>query len=127
MRQPSPAIDIRNAAIDGTIEDGTISLRHASAVVDRVIVSAAGTLAKDGVVSNGAFTLEASDAARLQAALPQAWQATRALWQGPVKLAVQAAGPLDALSLGIRLNSVRREPGRQACRQSPQRAVDVAS
>ncbi len=96
--------NIRNAAIDGAIEDGTISLRHASAVVDRVILSAAGTLGKDGVVSNGAFTLEASDGARLQAALPQAWQATRALWQGPVKLAVQAAGPLDALSLGIRLN-----------------------
>ncbi len=96
--------DIRNAAIDGTIEDGTISLRHASAVVDRVILSAAGTLGKDGVVSNGAFTLEASDGARLQAALPQAWQATQALWQGPVKFAVQAAGPLDALSLGIRLN-----------------------
>ena len=82
----------------------TISLRHASAVVNRVILSAAGTLGKDGVVSNGAFTLEASDGARLQAALPQAWQATPALWQGPVKLAVQAAGPLDALSLGIRLN-----------------------
>jgi hypothetical protein len=96
--------DIRNAAIDGTIEDGTISLRHASAVVDRVILSAAGTLGKDGVVSNGAFTLEASDGTRLQAALPQAWQATPALWQGPVKLAVQAAGPLDALSLGIKLN-----------------------
>jgi hypothetical protein len=96
--------NIRNATIDGTIEDGTISLRHASAVVDRVILSAAGTLGKDGVVSNGAFTLEASDGARLQAALPQAWQATRALWQGPVKLAVQGAGPLDALSLGIRLN-----------------------
>ncbi len=95
---------IRNAAIDGTIEDGTISLRHASAVIGRVILSAAGTLGKDGVVSNGAFTLEASDGARLQAALPQAWQASPALWQGPVKLAVQAAGPLDALSLGIRLN-----------------------
>ena len=96
--------DIRNAAIDGAIEDGTISLRHASAVVNRVILSAAGTLGKDGVVSNGAFTLEAADGARLQAALPQAWQATPALWQGPVKLAVQAAGPLDALSMGIRLN-----------------------
>ena len=96
--------DIRNVTIDGTIEDGTVSLRHASAVVGRGILSAAGTLGKDGVVSNGAFTLEASDAARLQATLPQSWQATPALWQGPVKLAVQAAGPLDALSLGIRLN-----------------------
>jgi hypothetical protein len=96
--------DIRNAAIDGTIEDGTISLRHASAVVSRVILSAAGTLGKDGVVSNGAFTLEAADGARLRAALPQAWQATPALWQGPVKLAVQATGPPDALSMGIRLD-----------------------
>src|SRR5262249_17157803 len=71
--------NIRNVAIDGAIEDGTISLRHASAVVDHVNLSAAGSLGKDGVVSNGAFTLDASDATGLQAVLPRTWQATPAL------------------------------------------------
>jgi hypothetical protein len=106
-------INIRHAALNGSTIDGlmldaateagSILLRRLEGNALGAHIIASGMLGATGVVSDGILSITTPDATRIAELLPDTWRATPALWQGPAKLDVQAAGPQEALALGLQL------------------------
>jgi AsmA-like C-terminal region len=94
---------IAGLAADAAIEAGSVILRRIEGTAEGAHVVASGMLGEGGRLSEGALSLVSSDASPLAELLPSAWRATPAFWHGPVKLEVQAAGPPEALVVGMRL------------------------
>ncbi len=94
---------IDGLAVDAAIEAGSILLRRIEGTSRGVHVVASGMLGEAGKLSDGMLSLVTPDATPLAEMLPNAWRATPALWHGPARLEVQAAGPQEALAVGVRL------------------------
>jgi AsmA-like C-terminal region/AsmA family len=95
---------VQGIAIDATMEAGGLALRRVEATVSGVHAIASGSLDRSGQVSDGTLSVTTEDATPLAALVPSAWRATPALWQGSAKLSVHAAGPPNALGMGIELS-----------------------
>ena len=105
IRQASLAgASIQGVSIDAAMEAGNFALRRVEGMVTGLHVVASGSIGHDGQMSDGALNLVTQDAAPLAALMPAAWRAMPALWNGPAKLDIQAAGPPNALALGIELS-----------------------
>jgi hypothetical protein len=95
---------IGGLAVDAAIEGGSVLLRRAEGTVKGVQVAASGNLGEGGRLSDGVASLATRDAAPLAEMLPPEWRATPSFWHGPARLDVQAAGPPEALAIGLRLD-----------------------
>jgi AsmA-like C-terminal region len=95
---------VQGISIDAGMEAGSLALRRLEATVSGVKLAASGVLGGNGRMTDGVLRLETQDAMPMAALVPAAWRATPALWYGPARLDVQAAGPPDALALGVRLS-----------------------
>jgi hypothetical protein len=94
---------IDGLAVDAAIEAGGILLRRIEGTAKGAHVAASGMLGEGGRLSDGLLNLETTEASPLAELLPTAWRATPAFWHGPAKLEMQAAGPQEALAIGVRL------------------------
>lgn len=94
---------IDGLAVDAAIEAGSVMLRRAEGTVRGAHVLASGMLGEEGRLSAGKFSMTTKNAAPLADLFPPTWQATPALWQGPARLELQAAGPQDALAVDVTL------------------------
>ena len=94
---------LNGVALDGSVTGGVMTLRQLAASLNGLQISASGKLGKDQRVSDGKLTLVTQDATPLAAMLPGIWQATPALWHGPLQLSLQAAGPPHALDVTANL------------------------
>ena len=89
--------------MEATIDAGNVLLQRIEGTVKGAHVVASGMLGEGGRLSDGVLSLDTRDASPLAELLPNAWRATPTFWHGPAKLELQAAGPQDALAVGIRL------------------------
>ena len=96
--------NLRNLAIDAGIEDSTLALRKFEAAIDGMQISTSGQLGENQQVVDGKLSVTTEDAAPLVDALPADWRATPALWHGPLRLSLQAAGPPNALDVSAKLS-----------------------
>lgn len=94
---------LKDLALDGGVTGGVVTLRQLAATLNGLQISVSGKLAKDQHVSDVKLNLVTQDATPLAAMLPGFWQATPALWQGPLRLSLQAAGPPNALGVTAQL------------------------
>jgi uncharacterized protein involved in outer membrane biogenesis len=95
---------VRGITVDASMQAGNLALRRIEGTVSGMHVVASGSISAAGRLSDGTLSVATQDATPLAALLPPAWRGTPALWQGPAKLAVKAAGPPNALYLGIELS-----------------------
>ena len=95
---------IDGLAVDVAIGAGGILLRRLEGTARGAHLIASGMLGDGGRLADGMLGVDTRDAAPLAELLPIAWRATPAFWHGPARLDVQAAGPPDALALGLRLS-----------------------
>ena len=94
---------IDGLVVDAAVEAGNILLRRVEGTVSSARFTASGMLGDNGKLSAGKLSVEATDTAWLADLLPTAWRATPALWHGPAKFEVQAAGLPSALAVDARL------------------------
>jgi hypothetical protein len=100
---------LRGVPIDGLVldsaatPDGRLTLHQLNGAARGLHLSAAGTLAADGRLTDAAFSLAGPSAAPLAAFAPAGF-ATPALWRGRLALQVQGEGPPSALALGVALD-----------------------
>ncbi len=94
---------IEGLAVDAAIEAGSILLRRIEGTVGGARAIASGMLGDGGKLSGGKLSVATKDATPVADLLPPTWRATPAFWHGPATLEVQAAGPRQALVLGVRL------------------------
>jgi uncharacterized protein involved in outer membrane biogenesis len=94
---------LRDVGLDGSVTGGVLTLRQLGATLNGLQMSASGKVGKDQQVSDGKLNLISRDATPLGAMLPGIWQATPALWHGPLRLSLQAAGALRALGVTMHL------------------------
>jgi hypothetical protein len=107
-------LNIRHATFDGStiddltldtaIEAGGILLRRFEGNALGAHIVASGMLAGTGELSDGMLSIGTQHAIHLPEVLPSTWRGTPALWDGPAKLEVQAAGAPEALALKVRLS-----------------------
>ena len=105
IRQASLAgSSIQGISVDAAMEAGNFELRRVEGTVSGMYVVASGSIGHDGQMSNGSFNVVTQNAAPLAALVPAGWRTMPALWNGPAKLNIQAAGHPNALALGIKLS-----------------------
>jgi uncharacterized protein involved in outer membrane biogenesis len=95
---------VQGMSVDAVMEAGSLAVRRIEGTVSGMHVAASGSLGASGRMSDGALNLVTKDATALAAWVPPAWRGTPALWNGAAKLEVRAAGPPEALALGVRLS-----------------------
>ena len=94
---------ISDVSLDAAMEGGSFMLRRLEGSAEGVHLLASGVVGQSGRVSEGRLSLATADATPLTMWVPAPWHATPALWHGPASIDIQAAGPPEALSLGIGL------------------------
>jgi len=94
---------IAGLVVDAAIEAGSITVRQLEGTAAGVRVVASGMLGSDGRLSAGKLSAVTSDATPLADLLPATWRGTPALWLGPARLELQAAGPREAIAVEARL------------------------
>lgn len=82
---------------------GGLDLRRLHGTVRGAQFAVSGAIGPDGQISDARLSLTTRHAGRLVRFLPIAWRATPALWHGPARLEVTAAGPRKAVSGSVRL------------------------
>jgi len=90
-----------NLVLDAGVADGRLTLRRFAANLQGARFEAAGSLAEDGRLQDAKLEMAAPTGVAFAAMLPPRWRATPALWDVPVNLRLDAAGPVDALSLRL--------------------------
>jgi hypothetical protein len=95
------ASTIRGVAIDTAFDAGALKLRRIEGAVEGMHLKASGSISEAGKVTAATVSLSTDDATAFARLMPPSWRATPALWHGPATLAVEAAGPPEALTLGI--------------------------
>jgi hypothetical protein len=102
-----PGLILSHVLVAGAGDRRGVAIDHLSADFQGGHLEASGRLAPDGTVSEAALNLDAADAALL----PAAWRKLPRLWQGPLHLAVTAAGPPRAIAAQLRcdLGDLRAE------------------
>lgn len=96
--------NLYNLVLDAGIEDGALALRRFDATINDAQISASGQLGKNQQITDGKLSIASRDATPLMAMLPAGWHATPALWHGPLRLSLQAAGPPNALGASAKLS-----------------------
>lgn len=79
-----------------------LALHRLAGTLQGTRCSGSGSLAGDGMVTDGELTCATPDATGWRAEMPPLWQGTAALWRAPAAAALRVAGPLDALALQLR-------------------------
>ncbi len=95
---------MQGISVDAAMQAGSFTLHRLAGNLNGMHVVAAGSLDPAGQLSDGSLSVATIDATPLSDLVPAPWRATPALWQGPAKLEVKAAGPPTALALGIKLS-----------------------
>ena len=106
-------LDVRHAslgdtAIDGLTLDaatlgGGVMLRRLQGTVLDTHFAASFSLGRQGTLRDGSLLVDTGDAMPLRRLLPMAWRATPALWHGPARLEITAAGPRQAVAGSVSL------------------------
>ncbi len=106
-------LDVQHASLGGSQIDGMdlsvatlgggldVRQLHGSVMGAQFVVS--GAIGPNGQVTDASLSLTTRHAGRLVRFLPVAWRATPALWHGPARLEVTAAGPHTAVAGSLRL------------------------
>jgi len=90
-----------NLVLDTGVADGRLTLRRFAANLQGARFEAAGILAENGRLQDARLEMAAPTGVAFAAMLPPRWRATPALWDAPVNVRLDAAGPEDALSLRL--------------------------
>ncbi len=93
-----PGVRLSHVVVAGSGDRRGLAIDHLSADVQGGHLEASGRLAPDGTVAAAALNLDAADASTL----PAAWRPMPRLWQGPLNLALTAAGPPRAVAAQFR-------------------------
>jgi hypothetical protein len=113
LRLTAQRADWRGQAItplllDIAAEGGKLAVQQAEAQVVGVHLTASGTIADGGRVSDGKLAVQAAEATPLAGLLPDRLaflrRGTQTLWRAPLAAEVLAAGPPDRLALQVKAN-----------------------
>jgi AsmA family len=94
--------ELGRLSLDAVSAGGNLTLRRLDGGANGTHFMVSGSLAQSGRVSDGRLQISMEQAAGLLPLLPSEWRMT-ALWQGPLSIEADAAGPPDALALHMRL------------------------
>ncbi len=85
--------------LDARCNGGTLNVRRAVLTAPDLSLAVAGAISPEGSLGDARLDLSLGHAEILPASLPAEWQSTRALFQGPLTVAVLAAGSPGGLAI----------------------------
>jgi hypothetical protein len=93
-----PGVTLSQVSLAAAGDAHGVALNRLAADIPGAHLEASGRLAPDGTLAETRLNLDAAEAA----SLPAAWRALPGLWQGPLHLALTAAGPPRAVAVQLR-------------------------